>query len=147
MIDSFSGEYAFLSNFYGSPLLVPRLGLVPTLEHAYQGMKSTNAAEQVWVAAASTPVEAKRRGRRVPLREDWDAIRIPIMRDLLSLKFFFDTKLAIQLLATTDNQLVEGNYWGDTFWGVRKGQGLNKLGRLLMSRRSDLRGDQSLTRY
>lgn len=59
------------------------------------------------------------------------------MRDLLDLKFA-DPALAALLLATGDADLVEGNDWGDRFWGVCDGAGANMLGRLLMELRTRL---------
>lgn len=90
----------------------------------------------MWVIAHS-PGEAKRRGRKVTMRDDWKEVKIDIMLDLLQLKFS-DPILKQQLLATGNAKLVEGNYWHDNFWGtcrcgrcnnVRKE---NWLGRLLM---------------
>ena len=62
-----------------------------------------------------------------------------VMRGLLARKFAPGTELAARLLATGDAQLVEGNTWGDRFWGVCRGQGRNQLGQLLMERRDQLR--------
>lgn len=62
------------------------------------------------------------------------------MRALLMVKFAPATELAERLLATGDAQLVEGNTWGDTFWGVCDGVGENHLGRLHMWIRSMLGG-------
>ena len=144
MIDRFMDEHFFLSNFYESFLLVPGLCMATSVEHAYQAMKVDGRPsfenQKEWVLSADTPGEAKKRGRRVQLREDWELVKIPVMRDLLALKFFFDTKLSIKLLATGGATLVEGNHWGDTFWGVCDGQGSNHLGKLLMERREILRG-------
>ena len=63
------------------------------------------------------------------------------MRDVLRLKFA-DEVMAAKLLATGDAELVEGNTWGDRFWGVSGGNGLNWLGRLLMEVRSDLKKER-----
>lgn len=142
MIDSFTGDYDWLSNFYQSPMVVPTLGVAKTLEHAYQAMKAANASDKEWVMKAATPTEAKKRGRVVGLRVDWELVKVPIMHDLLGLKFFFDTKLSCKLLSTGEAELVEGNTWGDTFWGVCKGEGQNMLGKLLVMRRTILHGKE-----
>jgi len=82
-------------------------------------------------------VLAKKRGRKVTMREDWDQVKIPIMEDLLSQKFS-DPVLAKKLVETGDSQLVEGNWWGDVFWGVCRGEGQNNLGKILMKIRERL---------
>ena len=65
------------------------------------------------------------------VREDWDFLKVPTMTDLLILKFS-NTKFYNLLKETGEKYLVEGNDWGDTFWGVDGGRGRNVLGRLLM---------------
>ncbi len=60
------------------------------------------------------------------------------MEHLLRQKFTTHAGLRQQLKATRPRPLVEENTWGDTFWGVSKGQGENHLGRLLMRIRDEL---------
>ena len=81
---------------------------------------------------------AKRSGRNATMRPGWDAIKIDVMRKLLRLKFSPGSPLAIQLISTGTSKLVEGNTWGDRFWGVCGGTGENHLGRLLMETRDYL---------
>lgn len=147
-ITSFSGDYAFLSNFWVDPHPVayshprfPTLQPVPyeTSEHAYQAAKATNRADHDRVASAKGPGAAKRAGRRIDVWADWDVIRVPVMTDIIAAKFAAGSELAAKLLATGDAQLIEGNYWGDTFWGVCNGRGSNMLGVILMARRAQLR--------
>lgn len=45
----------------------------------------------------------------------------------------------MQLLATGTRYLEETNTWGDTYWGVCEGKGLNMLGKTLMQVRDELR--------
>lgn len=138
MITSFKGQYEFLSNF--SPAIVTFEGKeYPTVEHAYQAAKTLSEAYRFYVGIAPTAGEAKKRGRRVPIREDWNQVKIVIMRELLRQKFTCPN-LKSQLLATGDAELVEGNWWGDTFWGVCNGTGDNHLGKLLMELRKSLVG-------
>jgi len=56
-------------------------------------------------------------------------------------KFLGNGDLRDQLLATGDAELVEGNTWGDTYWGVdsRSGKGENMLGKILMETREFLK--------
>lgn len=142
-ISQFSGEYRFLSNFYPSPIPLGSDGLAvdaiaPTVEHAFQASKTLVEDEMAWVLAAGSPGEAKRRGRRVTLRPQWDRDRVAVMRDLLRVKFAPGSELAERLKATLPRTLVEGNSWGDRFWGVDGGRGENQLGLLLMEIRADL---------
>lgn len=129
-INSFKDEYGFLSSFY--PCMIQYEGQwYPSVEHAYQAAKTLVESEQRKIANAATPGQAKRLGQKVTLRDDWEEIKIDIMRHLVHVKFA-DQDLAKQLDATGDAQLVEGNYWGDTFWGVCRGVGKNVLGCILM---------------
>ena len=73
------------------------------------------------------------------LRPAWDDIKLNVMRDLVWRKFSEDPELRAKLLATGDAELVEGNAWGDTFWGVdQSGKGENHLGKILMETRTRL---------
>ncbi len=135
----FRGPYAFLSNFYPSPIPVGDL-IAPTAEHAFQMLKTNDLEERRWVCKAATPAMAKRRGKKVSMRSDWTQHRLEAMEQVLRLKFASGTELAAQLIATGDADLVEGNTWGDQFWGVSRGRGQNHLGRLLMKIRAELPG-------
>ena len=135
MIDSFSGEYDFLSNF--SPSIVSFEGEeYPTVEHGYQAAKTLLAEGRLAVKEAATPGLAKKYGRRLKLREDWEKVKIGVMEQLLREKFS-DVELREKLLGTSPHELVEGNWWGDTFWGVCRGKGENHLGKLLMKIRKE----------
>jgi len=149
MIETFvvDGVHSFLSNFYESEFILPWIpqlsdcgGLAKTAEHAYQSMKASKKHDALLVLDAATPGLAKKCGRAVTLRPDWEEIKIPVMRATLNLKFAAGTPLATRLLETEDQYLQEGNTWGDTFWGVCDGHGQNWLGFLLMARRAELRG-------
>ena len=139
MIAEFRGAYAFLSNFHPAPTPIDNL-VYPTSEHAFQAMKSTDPAYRMHVLRAPTPGQAKRLGRAAALRVDWEAVKIDVMREVVRAKFRHNADLAAQLLATGDQELVEGNVWGDKFWGVCNGRGHNWLGKILMEVRAELRG-------
>ena len=142
MINKFDGPYAFLSNFYESPIVDNDIPY-KTNEHYYQAMKAQDMDEHLWVAAAPTPAEAKRRGRSVVMRPDWEEVKLLVMERGLRLKFA-DPALAEKLLATTDEELVEGNWWHDNIWGncdcdkCKNIKGQNNLGKLLMKIRAEL---------
>lgn len=139
VIDSFTGNWRFLSNFSLDTMHVPGdtrwSGEWRTAEHLFQAMKTRDPSEIDRVRSATTPGIAKRLGRKVALRSDWDEVRIPSMQMVILCKFKYGSLLAERLLNTGEAQLVEGNTWGDTFWGVCDGVGENWLGRILMHRR------------
>lgn len=142
MIVEFDGQYAFLSNFYPSPFI--HEGIVyPTNEHFFQAMKTLDIDERKKIAAAETPGLAKRMGRNVQLRSDWEKVKVYYMELGLRLKFA-NKALAEKLIATGDEELVEGNWWCDQTWGscncpkhIRI-PGRNLLGMLLMELRKEL---------
>lgn len=138
MIDEFANEHAFLSNFHPSPVVMYGQ-IYPTVEHAFQAAKTLDMARREEIRLAPTPGRAKRLGRRVELRPDWDTFRLEAMETLLQRKFA-DPYLRERLAETWPHKLVEGNYWGDRFWGVCGGEGENHLGRLLMKIRDGALG-------
>lgn len=133
MINSFEGQYRFLSNFFHS-LITYRGITYPTVEHAYQAAKSQSKKIRRAIAEASTAREAKLLGRTVVLRPDWEKVKFAVMEELLLLKFS-DKQLAALLAETGSEELIEGNWWGDRIWGVCNGVGQNHLGKLLMKTR------------
>lgn len=138
MIDKFTGQYRFLSNFYPVSHSIRYCGtLFPSVEHAYQAAKSHDVSYHHRLVNC-TAGEAKRLGRSADLRHDWDAVKLMIMEGFLLQKF--EGELADALKQTYPHQLVEGNTWGDTFWGICNGRGKNHLGLILMSIRASLLG-------
>ena len=134
-ITEFQGNYRFLSNF--SPVFVMFEGKsYLSVEHAYQAAKAP--AEEREPFRHCTPGQAKRLGQKTKLPTDWETRKVAVMFSLLTSKFSQDY-LRGRLLATEDAELVEGNHWGDTFWGVCKGVGENNLGKLLMRVRENCR--------
>jgi ribA/ribD-fused uncharacterized protein len=160
-IARFDGEYRFLSNFYPSEIYYEGLKW-PTVEHAYQAAKTLDLPSKQRIREAETAGEAKRLGQLVPLVSDWHNQRMPVMRDLLKLKFcawrtddltdeattFAFNQLSYSLMETFPLDLIEGNHWHDTYFGVcygskkcecpSEGNGQNWLGRLLVNRREQL---------
>ena len=130
-IDKFDGEYRWLSNFSTAG------GCKPSVEHQYQARKATTVEDAIFVMAAETPGEAKKRGRRITIRDDWEDIKLDVMYELLVVKFSVEP-LKQKLLDTDNAVLIEGNHWGDTYWGVCRGKGHNFLGQLLMLIRREL---------
>ena len=138
MINRFIDEYEFLSNFYPSPIYDDTGKEYPTVEHYFQAMKTFNPQKRELIRLAESPGKAKRIGRLVQLREDWENRKLDIMEKALIQKFQIP-KLREKLLATGNEELIEGNFWNDTYWGICKGEGENHLGKLLMNIREKIR--------
>lgn len=139
MINRFSGSHSFLSNFYPCKVTIDGRTYI-SAEHAFQAMKCLDENEKLSVALCSTPQEAKKAGRHVKLRPDWEYVKVDVMKEVVQSKFE-DPELMQKLLDTHNEEIVEGNTWGDTFWGVYKGQGENMLGKILMEVREEARKD------
>lgn len=140
-ITRFNGKYHFLSNFYPSP--VTYMGVVwQTAEHAFQAAKLTGEAFEKMQRIPS-PGAAKKYARSQPKPLDWDDRKVQVMREVLAAKFRGSNQLWVWLCETGDARLIEGNTWGDTFWGqvLSRGGwiGQNMLGLLLMELRAELR--------
>ena len=137
MITSFTGEYWFLSNFYMCDVYYEGI-LYPSSEHAYAAAKTTDDNLRMEIANIRTPDAAKKFGRIMELRDDWDAVKINVMREILNSKFY-NRELMTRLRETAPAELIEGNTWGDTVWGqCPLGVGHNWLGKLLMEIRDDI---------
>ncbi len=136
-ITKFSGEYEFLSNFYPVTILVEGQKF-PSAEHAYQACKSSDKDVRFAVSLSRSPKEAKRAGQTIELRDDWEQVKVETMYNVLEAKFKQHADLAEKLKATGEEELIEGNTWRDSFWGIYKGEGENMLGKLLMKIRKEL---------
>lgn len=138
MITEFRGQYRWLSNFWPATVTWWK-HVYPTVEHAYQAAKTVNEEDRRRIAEAPTAAAAKQIGKTVTQRPDWEEVKVAVMAQLLVQKFAAGGQLAQKLLDTGDQEIVEGNNWGDTFWGVCRGKGQNNLGKLLMKIREDLK--------
>ncbi len=138
----FTGDLAWLSNFYVTPQPIkvwfvgPDSIKVPTVEHAYQFSKCNKWEDALLISLERTPGGAKRLGRSIEAREGWADMRVSIMYDLLLQKFSMEP-LRTQL-SKLEGPIVETNHWHDNFWGICEcpgsrcdGQGENMLGQLL----------------
>lgn len=137
VINSFKGEYSWLSNMYPSP--VKYQGVAYTCaESAYQSAK-TLVPEEKALFLSVNGYQAKKLGRQITLRADWNEVRIEVMCAVVLSKFLSSPELYARLLATEDAHILEGNYWHDNFWGsctctkCSSIVGQNYLGRILMT--------------
>ena len=137
-IDGFYGKYFFLSNFYPTPVVYNGMRFNNT-EAAFQAAKCPYRMEEF---CGLNPSDAKRLGRRVHLRDDWEEVKDQVMYDVCVAKFTQSPPLTIALMETGNAELIEGNTWGDKVWGVCNGVGENRLGKILMRIRDELRVKQ-----
>ena len=136
-IDSFKGEYFFLSNFYPTKIKYNGIQYLNN-EAAFQAQKCTTMEDRIKFSYLN-PSDAKRLGRRIILRNDWESVKISIMHDIVFEKFKQNPHLTKKLLDTGDVYLEEGNNWGDRIWGTVNGVGRNELGKILMEVRKELK--------
>src|SRR5579864_1848661 len=85
-ITSFTGEYRFLSNFWPCSITYEATDY-PSVEHAFQAAKTLNQNERLLIRSLPSPAQAKRAGKKVVLRPDWEQTKVGIMRSLLHEKF------------------------------------------------------------
>ena len=130
------------SNFQPSPIVIGGTTW-PTVEHYYQAMKTSDPADQRKIRKLDTPGKAKRAGRKVKMRPDWEKVKEGFMMTGLRAKYASpDFKKS---LTTTEGEIVEFNKWHDNEWGscicvkCRHKEGKNKLGKLLMKLREELK--------
>ena len=138
-ITNFRGEYNFLSNFSNGKVWYGGYWF-NTVETAFQAAKCEITSSISYFVKYS-PREAKKCGRLGQIRSDWEECKVSIMGALLRQKFT-NFNLKHRLIETNPHKLIEGNTWGDRFWGcVRengKWVGENHLGKLLMEIRNEL---------
>ena len=135
-IHGFFEEHRFLSNFHLAPVIVNGM-TYPSSEHAYMAMKVQDHSVQEEISRIETCGKARRFGQTLLLRPNWEYYRVAAMYHVLIHKFK-DPTLRDLLAATGDKHLEETNWWGDKFWGVCEGEGLNMLGEVLMLVRNTL---------
>lgn len=86
-----------------------------------------------------TAGQAKRLGKKVQLRKSWEFIKNNEMLLVVEAKFRYNLDLAKKLVDTGESLLIEGNTWGDKYWGMVDGVGHNWLGQILMYVRGEMK--------
>lgn len=143
MILKFDGEHRFLSNFWPAQVVLDGERYA-SVEAAYQAAKTLDPEFRAKVRecgedSAAVKKLGKKVGKTVRQRPCWDEdFKLKVMGDLVRQKFS-DPALGALLLATGDQELIEGNWWHDVFWGQCRGEGRNELGKILMMVRDELR--------
>lgn len=145
MIDCFAGKYSFLSNFYDYPVTYNGLTYLNN-EAAFQAQKTLDEKIRKEFITLS-PNLAKRKGRKLELRADWEEVKDKIMYEICEQKFnnFVKDCPGMKLDETGTEEIVEGNYWHDNYWGnctcdkCKNIEGKNQLGKILMTIRDNRR--------
>lgn len=141
-IDSFNGENRYLSNFADIPVTFNEI-TYNNSEAAFQAQKCANP-EEIKLFIGKNPSEAKRLGRKVKIRKDWEEVKFDLMHQIVYAKFSQNPIYRDKLLRTGDATLIEGNWWHDNIWGDCKcpkccsHKGQNALGKILMQVRTEL---------
>ena len=137
MINQFRGKYYFLSNFYSSPVTYEGLTYLSN-EAAFQSAKTFSDRE---CFTNLDPSSAKKLGRKVQLRPDWEETKYNVMYEIVKAKFTQNLDLKTKLLETDNQYLEEGNTWGDKICGTVNGVGENNLGKILMRVKDEIRNE------
>ncbi len=97
-IKGFFGEYRFLSNFHLCDVKVGGI-VYPSSEHAYMALKTTDKKVRRQIRDLTSPVDAKKFGRTIELRPNWDSLRLVAMRKVVLAKFWQNKDLGLTLMA------------------------------------------------
>lgn len=133
-------KYGEFSNFTRFPFTVDGKEWL-TSEHYFQAQKFENEEYRERIRTTVSPMVAARlgRSRKVPIRADWETIKVEVMKDAVRSKVKSHPSLTKLLLDTGDEVIIEAAP-NDYFWGCGKsGEGQNWLGRILMEIRQEIR--------
>lgn len=137
-INSFNGDFRFLSNFSLHSFIDKKGMKWKTVEHFFQASKTNDEKQKNLIMLCNTPSQTKHIGRKVKLIKDWDKKKLNIMYRALKMKFDQNLDIQKKLISTFEYKLIEGNYWHDNYWGncfcnkCKNINGQNYLGNLLM---------------
>lgn len=141
-IVDFRFKHRFLSNFHLAEVQLEGIEY-PSSEHAYQAAKTLDPIMRETISKCGAPAVAKKIGKTIDLRADWEQVKFGIMQALVREKFTRHADLRAKLQETGSAALIEGNWWHDTYWGKctcvkHSGTGQNNLGKILMQVRAEL---------
>ena len=148
-VGSFSGDLEFLSNMYKIPIYFneskydnfqPDFKIYPSSENLYQALKCKYIKDRELFQNVD-PHKSKRIGRSIEIRSDWDNVRLEDMKLAIDLKFK-NIELAEKLIDLPDDKIIEFNNWGDRFFGICNGEGLDHLGKILRAKKQQIIKDK-----
>lgn len=117
----------YLSNMFPCEVRTNRY-VFKCVESAFQACKCPERVEEF---INLNGYEAKKLGKQVQLRPDWEQVKDKYMYNLVKRKFDQNAHLRHRLMFETSGLITEDNTWNDTYWGVCRGKGQNKLGIIL----------------
>jgi ribA/ribD-fused uncharacterized protein len=131
----------YMSNYYKARFYI-YYRWWDTVEHAYQAQKCALGSEYDAIHQTKKANDARLLGQKVQMREHWDDIhKDRVMLECVLAKFLQHKDIRDQLMATGDEELIEDSPV-DSYWGCgADGTGKNKLGKILMKIREDLKGE------
>ncbi|MFT4277174.1 MAG: NADAR family protein [Rhodopseudomonas sp.] len=146
-----TGEYGALSNMAPSfPVVL--LGIrISTAEALYQACRFPDDPEvQRLIVDQMSPMTAKMKSKRYRdrTRNDWDSVRVNVMRWCLRIKLQQNWSRFGAVLERTGERYIVEESTKDQFWGAKPKEdgtlvGVNVLGRLLMELRQEYLAIQS----
>lgn len=141
MIKEFRGEYAWLSNFYAVKIILLDVEYA-SVEHAYMSAKSDDPEWKFYCQNTIEAGKVKTASRQIKIKDNWEDIKINVMFECL-IKKFEQEPFRTKLIETGDKFIMEGNWWGDEFWGVnlKNNKGKNYLGKLITTIRNNLKNE------
>jgi len=156
MIGVFRGDNHFLSNFYPCEIVEDDI-IYSSVEHYYIAMKvNTSVLFQkkrytvnefrVMVSELDNASLVKKVGESIKPRNDWKQYRFIVMKFGITEKFK-NKELRRKLIATGNQELVEGNWWHDNYFGscfcdkCKNIDGKNMLGKMIMDVRDEITGN------
>ena len=134
----------WFSNFVYYEVPMEHEGIIyDTPEHFYQAMKCLEKKHRIIIAQAPTPGISKRLAKKLPLRPDWDEVKVRVMIRAIRHRLIYEDAWTEKLMATGKEEIVEWNNWHDKIWGKCicpkcGGNGTNLLGEVLMEIRTTL---------
>lgn len=141
-ISLYRGEFRFLSNFWLVDIVYGGR-MWPSVEHAFQAYMTNDEAMRQKIHSMINPSDVKKESQKedFPLRNDKEEIQLFLMSELIKRKFSVKDhpELAYKLFLTDPLLLIEGNNWGDTYWGICGNIGYNNLGKLQMQQRENIK--------
>lgn len=144
-VDFYEREFYSLSNFSAFTLEWENWRF-DTSEAAYHFMKfpvGLSIRQDIRLAPSAHEAFKLAEKFKWMRRDDWDDVKVEIMRKILRAKAEQHEYVRRKLLETGDRQLIECS-WRDDFWGWGANRdGQNMLGKLWMEIRAELRGSPS----
>lgn len=140
MIKEFQKEYRWLNNFAPVKITLDNIDYY-SVEHAYMSAKSDNIEWKKFCSDSENKAgDVKRKSKTLKVKDNWNEIKIQIMRECIKQKFNQEP-YKTKLLNTGTEYIQEGNMWNDKFWGVclKTNKGQNNLGKLIMEIRNQLK--------